>query len=209
MSLPRSVQQFIDSMIEELPDDVRVHILSGEVRPIREVIRRQFGEHLETDVLVAFLGRLIEDEEKRGRGFIMWSCGGVAIGMISKRTIVAAMGRLRSIGKIQTAGDDYICRDSNLGMFLENMVVELRAAGTKVQIQIDPGHLFRHGCGRAYTPAQWGDMPVKKVKIESASGKGITMPNRLCGCGEYAGYSSLKLVDVEEVCNARGGTGLN
>lgn len=209
MSLPRSVQKFIDEMLKELPDNIRMQILTGEVRPVREVIRRHFGEDLEREVLYAFLDCLVADEERRGHGFMLWSCGGVIVGMISMKTINEAMARLRSIGKVSKSEEGFECQDQNIGMFIENMFVEIRAAGSKVKIKIDPEQLLKHKCGRLYTPGDWDGLPHKNVKMESVLGKTVLLKSRMCGCGEYASYSALELMDVGDVCNAKITAGVN
>ena len=78
---------------------------------------------------------------------IKWSHRGMVVIDVPKEILQSA---LASVGSEHPA---------SLGSEIESLYVELRGLGVPVVVEIDPRRSLKHGCGKAYSTAQWEALP--------------------------------------------------
>lgn len=138
----------------------------------------------------------------------IWSCAGFDLRSSLNEPVDTIMEIVSNhVDKIKksigdSSGEEWMRQ--NGGAVLQRLVVELRAKNIRVSIEVEPGHIMQHVCGRIYLPSEWGSLDIKPITLKNGAGDGSArMPTRLCGCGEYVGYDGMCVTHAENVCNTR------
>lgn len=115
---------------------------------------------------------------------IKWSHRGMVVIDVPKEILQSA---LASVGSEHPA---------SLGSEIESLYVELRGLGVPVVVEIDPRRSLKHGCGKAYSTAQWEALPSfnQPVPCIGMPQTEVDITLKLCGCGSHVGMASMELV---------------